>query len=792
VQGLPGSDLDRDLLPPEGDVLAERVDSLAAWIHDLEAQVQASTTAGDAKTLKELAKVLDAWSKHDPKLEERVTKKIDGFSDSVNVLTQRLDTLAATVATTASGLTGREGEVAALRRRIDEDSAALAVRLADLGARVDPKPLLDLSETVRALSADAAALKRNLQRLADRTTNSTDLLAQRVEALGSSVAASASTLASREHEVAELRTAFEDWTARADATVARIAKRETEIAGLGAALAEQERALSELRTLSDGAQTHVESAVAEFRRSFNALASKVTRLDEVASPDAVQGLVDQIERLGAAVEDSGLRLDSLAAEIQAAGGRDTENKLEIGALRERLDESDARADSAFGELRQSVAGLSSRLSALDGASGETVRRLEADVDAVRAEVETVAARVGTLAATVEEERERSEAKSAEIAALGDRFEEARARVDVLVGDLQKALETMPTSSSPDPELVEGLEAVNGQLARLGVQLEQVEADSREYMETGAARDAELERLLAEGTRRLADLTRDQAEAAAEMSRLREESGAELLRVGKQLDALEATQTESAHAIRRVSSCLDDLGARLDVIEQDQADRASEVSRMDEISASERVWVRQQLEALSTAQAESARVKTDVVPLVDELAARIDAIWRERESTATEVARVSELVAGERTSLRGELEALATTLTEQLSRRSDRVEALGTELANRLDAVERAGVAATCEIERLTALQAAKLASVESRLEETALAARTAGAAADDETRDLVVELAARIDGLMGRVASLEHLEGRLQRLESENSGDTGQPEEVDRPVGDVVPIRSDA
>jgi uncharacterized coiled-coil protein SlyX len=272
--------------------------------------------------------------------------------------------------------------------------------------------------------------------------------------------------------------------------------------------------------------------------------------------------------------------------------------------------------------------------------------------------------------------------------------------------------------------------------------------------------------------------------------------------------------------------------RLEMVERNQAARAAEVSQVAEISASERRWMRQELEAVASGQVEVARVESEVKALVDALGARVGALHEGRDSAAGEMAHMAELVAAERTSLRTQLDTLAAALAEQASRRSDRSEALLTELADRLDAVERAGIAATAEFERLAALRATDLASIAKLDHSTAR-----GPGADSETRDLVAELAAGLDALTARLASLEkrettapddvgdgrfrvelrslglrmehaeagaredreavlveleHLASRLHRLESV-SGHAGDGlEEVDSPVGDGVPFRTEA
>jgi len=87
----------------DGTLLAERVDALAVRIQEMDSRVRATEIAtGDEKTAKELRKAIEVLAKHDPRLEERLTNRVD-------VLADRLSTLSTTVSTTAARLAGKDG-----------------------------------------------------------------------------------------------------------------------------------------------------------------------------------------------------------------------------------------------------------------------------------------------------------------------------------------------------------------------------------------------------------------------------------------------------------------------------------------------------------------------------------------------------------------------------------------------------------------------------------------------------------------------------------------------------------
>ncbi len=72
--------------------------------------------------------------------EERKTgsgdHRVDSIASDVDVLAQRLDTLSKTVSTTAASLAGKEGELAALRARLEEGGPRADADVAELRASV--------------------------------------------------------------------------------------------------------------------------------------------------------------------------------------------------------------------------------------------------------------------------------------------------------------------------------------------------------------------------------------------------------------------------------------------------------------------------------------------------------------------------------------------------------------------------------------------------------------------------------------------------------------------------------
>src|SRR5262249_38203263 len=146
----------------EGEIAALRRELDAKFARLETATPVAASPAAQPAEIEALRKDLAALSKQ--KLPKNIDGRVDDLKASLGVLTQRLETLSSTVATTAAGLAGREGEVAALRRHFDEGNAALQVEIAKLRAAVDPKPVAELGEAVKSLAGEATVVKRDGQR----------------------------------------------------------------------------------------------------------------------------------------------------------------------------------------------------------------------------------------------------------------------------------------------------------------------------------------------------------------------------------------------------------------------------------------------------------------------------------------------------------------------------------------------------------------------------------------------------------------------------------------------------
>jgi chromosome segregation ATPase len=302
------------LAKTDGDVagLRRELGDGLARIEELVAEMRSHARAGDVR---ELEKKVASLSVERAKTSE--TKRLDDIGSKIAVLTQRLDTLASTVATTAAGAAGRDGEIAALRRQLGE---------------VPRGPGVDEALLRRVESAAAASASASL----------------RVESYGEAITELASRLESVEERLSELTSQVESdekerislATSVADAAAARWMENERALTALvervgaveerNAAIAsELTRATSLLPAAFGSLEARVDElagarrAIEEDRpRSsetnvLGALRTLEQRMQqaELAAREEREAILDRLERLGGRFDG---RSEPLPAEADGA------------------------------------------------------------------------------------------------------------------------------------------------------------------------------------------------------------------------------------------------------------------------------------------------------------------------------------------------------------------------------------------------------------------------------------------------------------------------------------------
>jgi chromosome segregation ATPase len=509
----------------EGDALSARVESLAGWVSDLEAQLRATSVTGDAKTLKELAKALEAWNKHDPKLEKRLTERVD-------VLADRFATLSETVNTTAAALAGKGGEIASLRRELEAGNARIESLVRDLRQGGTSPDVAELRKAIATLSTERATGADD--RRVDAIASDIDVLSQRLDTLSKTVSTTAAALAGKEGELASLRSRLEDGDVRAD------------------------------------------SLVAELRTTVAQLSHQVAGIDDRPGDSQTARIFENhLLDLGSRVEQLGEGLDAVSASVATTAAGVETNEAELADVRYRFEEASTRIEAMLAELGD-VRSAVPAAGPVDPEIEDHLAAIAAQVDElsgslVRLDEEAALRSRDATAATLELERlldavthrlaevERAHASAAvEIGQIGGAFAEERTWVRDQLDLLAGAVEQVRPDGTVEPRLqdlasrIEAMEhgqsIVGTEVARIAAawdaerdalrrDLESVAAAVQSETASVAGLDERSQQLIEQLAARLGDMERDGTAVAAEVSRVESRWSAELGSLASRLEEI---------------------------------------------------------------------------------------------------------------------------------------------------------------------------------------------------------------------------------------------------------------
>jgi chromosome segregation ATPase len=539
----------------DGDALSARVESLAGWVSDLEAQLRATSVTGDAKTLKELAKALEAWNKHDPKLEKRLTERVD-------VLADRFATLSETVNTTAAALAGKGGEIAGLRRELEEGNQRIEALVRDLRQGGTSPEVAELRKAIATLSTDRPSGADD--RRVDAIASDIDVLSQRLDTLSKTVSTTAAALAGKEGELASLRSRLEDGDGRAD------------------------------------------SLVAELRTTVAQLSHQVASIDERpgGDPQAARIFENHLLDLGSRVEQLGEGLEAVSASVSTTAASVEANEADLADVRYRFEEASARIEGMLAELGD-VRSAVPVAGPVDPEIEDRLALLGAQVDELsgslaRLDEEAALRSRDATAATLELERlldavthrlvevERAHASAAtEIERVGGAFAEERTWVRDQLDLLAGAVERMRPDESVEPRLqdlasrIEAMEhgqsIVGSEVARIAAawdaerdalrrDLESVAASVQSETAPAAGLDERSQQLIGELTARLAEMEQDGTAVAAEVSRVESRWSAELGSLAARLEEIAAFAASASVVDAQPDERVDEVLQRVEALE----------------------------------------------------------------------------------------------------------------------------------------------------------------------------------------------------------------------------------
>jgi chromosome segregation ATPase len=789
------------------DGLVERVDGIASWINDLDSRLRATELAtSDEKTAKELRRAIEALAKHDPKLEKRLIDRVD-------VLADRLATLGSTVSTTAAALARKDGEIAALRKSVEDESKRVEALAREHGKGAGAEEIERLRTAVRAVQSErpARVSDSRVEGLGGRIDN----LTERVDTLARTVATTAAGLAGRDGDIATLRQRLDEGSARVEQTAAEVRRMQGDGAlahrldALQAALDEatasfenRESDVAAVRARIDEAYSRVGTVIAGIQSSITTLTSQVDVLD--ALPAATETAIEsRSAELNGRVDEIAGQLLSLAKSLESATSSLDERRAEVAMLNTRADEASTRLDEVVDELRQTLAQLpepgtidpavESRLAALAGSVGEVTTQLVELTAASSAQAERASARavalegslslVGERLSALEEERDRAAALlEAAGAAWSEEREWVRSRLEALADADADAAKTSDGVRPVVEALTARLDAMEmdraaaaSEIARMSVALDaerqrlnaQLEGLASALAEATAptGRDEESERMLGELAARLERMEQGGLTASSEIARVAAAFEAERQELRTQLIGLSTAfaEAQAAGASDDTEQKLGELAARLERMEQGGLTASSEIARVAAAFEAERQELRTRLIGLSAALADATSQTDDTAAasseLVNALAARVATVEAHGAAVASEFSRAAAAWGSELEAIDARFAQVTTASTEGGGAAEAAGERLLAELGERVAAMERDRPAVAAEIARATGAWQAERASLEGRLDE--VASRLTSAEAEppsmspETSEDEVAQLRVAIDGLRMRLASNE-------------------------------------
>lgn len=346
------------------DVLTERVDTLASTI--------ATTASAMAKKEGEIASLRKELAVRDEQLADFVTKarqasdsdelrdlkaavaalsaegspkrggskQVDEVMAKFNLLAERIDTLSTTVSTTAAGLAGRDGEIAALRKQLEAGATGVErTGVADSELRNHVAGLSTLATRIETrLDAQDAQLSNLESQLAERGPTqapASDELRSMLAMLRTRVESLDALRAGVTEEVLDQR--LSETTSAATQALAQLSERVDRLAGdaeaATARLADKERDLAALHAQFVESSTRIETIVVDLREALGAL--------EDTDPDALAELTARVE---SAVADAA----ALAPRIETLEGSRVDGQLT--RLAEQLEAMDRRLSGVSVEI----------------------------------------------------------------------------------------------------------------------------------------------------------------------------------------------------------------------------------------------------------------------------------------------------------------------------------------------------------------------------------------------------------------------------------------------------------
>ena len=352
----------------------------------------------------------------------------------LDVLGERVDTLAATVATTASAMAKKDGEIASLRRELqlrDEQIQALAAR-PQAPAAGDPRELHQLREAVAALSSERSTQGGSKQ--IDELTAKVGLLGQRLETLSTTVSTTAAGLAGRDGELATIRKRLETH----DGTP--VGATPTADPGIKRQLDELASTATGTKLRLDGQAAELESLKSqlaerqgppadELRAMLTMLRTRVESLDGLRAGVTQEALDDRLTETDEALAGLSQRVEELATGVESATASLSDKEHELAALHRHFMESSSRIETIVDDLREA-------LGAFPDTDPDALAALTRRLDTTSAGATALANRVDRLEATHVDDL---------LTGLAERIDGLDGRVEAVAVEIKRAKTLWPVA-----------------------------------------------------------------------------------------------------------------------------------------------------------------------------------------------------------------------------------------------------------------------------------------------------------------------------------------------------------
>ena len=658
-----------------------------------------------------------------PLMSAELQPEPDGLRDSLDALTDRVDTLSAMVRETTGGLAANRGQVSSLDRRVQElsglGSDQTAADLAAVRGELDALRGFIADQPSRPGTVVAAA--------SDPLRETITELAVRIDTLGEVVRSTSGRMVGEQNRTSELAAALALQDVRAEARFTEIQRRLETVseqatqalaapaaqppdAGLEArvtekvgVLVDRVNFLAETATATAGRAAATDGELTTFQQRSSEALTKLERRSEEAlarTEGALRGMRGDLEAFKTKLDVDPMlseRMSSLLNAVEALGTR-------VGTL-----------SGIVGETAGRVAGRELEIAGLDSRIDDVSLRIENVANELRREIDALAATGTGVAATGVEADALTEALDSHLAVLELTLADTAGATEQLGLDLRDQITSLAASVAQ--EHVEVVEATRALEAR-GVALESRMDTLSAFASSSAARGSEeVEALAAAVVLRHAEVLEVTAEWEARRADLE----------GRMDDLAAFAASTAERGADETGRALTTLAARLERLEHDRRAVATDATYVESSWAEERATLEIRLDEIAASITAERTPAPDVGRLVDELAGRLARMEGEREAVA-DLAALAETWTSELASLEARVDQGLATLGEQDAAASgaeadapvdaellDNVD----ELTHRIEQIETDRDAVRAELARTATSWATERASLQERVSELA-------------------------------------------------------------------------